>query len=64
MKRLLLSALSLVMLASLVATGSAKTMTHSMTHSKMMMKHHCPAGMHYVHGYMKGKKHVKGYCRK
>ncbi|GEM_PF-5354421 len=57
MNRFLSSLMILALTGSLAATASA-----SMTH--MNKPHHgCAVGQTYVHGYMKGHKYVKGYCR-
>ncbi|MBC5815566.1 MAG: hypothetical protein GIW97_03400 [Candidatus Eremiobacteraeota bacterium] len=57
MTRFLSSLMILAMAGSLTAAASA-----SMTHMNKP-RHGCAVGQTYVHGYMKGGKYVKGYCR-
>jgi hypothetical protein len=65
MKRLLTSLLTFAAIASLaVGSASAGTMKGHTHHSKMMMSHSCPAGQHWVKGYMRKGKMVHGYCHK
>ena len=63
MKRLLPSLLALVLLAGAPAMASKH---HAMMgkHNGSEMRSRCVAGMHWVHGYMRNGKRVKGYCRK
>jgi len=57
MNRFLSSLMILAMAGSLSAVANA-----SMTH--MNKPHHgCTSKQVYVHGYMRGGKHIKGYCR-
>lgn len=62
MKRLLrtalLTAAALSFCFSAPLTASAGSTTHG-----TKMKHSCPAGQHWVHGYKRNGKYVHGYCR-
>ncbi|MDP9017057.1 MAG: hypothetical protein M3N19_01885 [Candidatus Eremiobacteraeota bacterium] len=64
MNRILSSFLTLAMVASLsvVATAREHKMGNHMG-SHMGSMHGCTRSQMYVHGYMRGGKHVKGYCR-
>jgi|GEM_PF-2461952 len=56
---------SAVTLAFLFAAPSAFANNMSGSMHSHMMKHSCPAGQHWVHGYKtKSGKKVHGYCRK
>jgi len=57
MTRFLSSLMILAMVGSLSAAAGA-----SKAHMNKM-RHGCAMGQTYVHGYMRGAKHVKGYCR-
>lgn len=54
---LLAAALSFCFSAPLVASAG------NMMHHGAKMKHSCPAGQHWVHGYKRSGKYVHGYCR-
>jgi hypothetical protein len=61
MNRFLSSLMILALAGSLGAAANASSM-----HSKGAMnkaRHGCTAGQTWVHGYLRGGKHVKGYCR-
>ena len=53
---LLAAALSFCFFAPLEASAG-----HMMHGTKM--RHSCPAGQHWVHGYKRNGKYVHGYCR-
>ncbi|MDQ2663963.1 MAG: hypothetical protein M3Y18_08030 [Candidatus Eremiobacteraeota bacterium] len=63
MKRLISSVMAMMLLAAGPAVAS-KMHKHSMMHHGMMTRSHCSTGMHYVHGFKRNGKMVKGYCRK
>lgn len=53
-------------LSSLMILALAGSMSAAATASKAHMNkphHGCAAGQTYVHGYTRGGKHIKGYCR-
>lgn len=68
MHRLFSATLASAMAAAFLFAGPAaiaKTSSAMATHhSSKMMKHSCPAGEHWVKGYMRDGKKVHGYCRK
>lgn len=59
------SAMAAAFLFAGPAIAKTSSMTGSMTtHHSHMTKHSCPAGEHWVKGYKRNGKYVKGYCRK
>ena len=72
MHRLFSATLASAMAAAFLFAGpaaiakSSGSMSSAMTthHSTKMKKHSCPAGEHWIKGYMRNGKKVHGYCRK
>ncbi|HEY8312906.1 MAG TPA: hypothetical protein VIG51_01925 [Candidatus Baltobacteraceae bacterium] len=64
MKRLLTSVLTLAALVSISAGAASAGHMKSAMHHKTMSSHSCPAGQHWVKGYMRAGKKVHGYCHK
>ncbi len=65
MTRFLTGTFAALALAAFTAVGAPTVSAHtSGTMHSAKMKHSCPAGDHWVKGYVRDGKKVHGYCRK